>query len=324
MQKKQMTTQTGDNVHVFGIEGNFDDAQRGVKEIFHNQELNNELLEHSYAFSSANSINWGRLVPQIVYYFKAYAMAVGAGRIAPRTPINFAVPTGNFGDILAGYYAKIMGLPIKNLICASNSNNVLTDFISTGTYDRRRDFHKTMSPSMDILISSNLERLLFHVTDGDHEQIAAWMKSLQDEGSYTVPKPIMEKIRETFFGAWVDEVETAETINRYFNDYGYLLDPHSAVGVRAMEKYRLLTSDDTYTICLSTASPYKFGASVLGALGHQVPENAPLFDVVDKLQEISKLPIPKGLAALKDLPEIHKEIIHKEDMAKTILKALDI
>jgi threonine synthase len=324
MQKKQMTTQTGDNVHVFGIEGNFDDAQRGVKEIFHNQELNNELLDHSYAFSSANSINWGRLVPQIVYYFKAYAMAVGAGRIAPRTPINFAVPTGNFGDILAGYYAKIMGLPIKNLICASNSNNVLTDFISTGTYDRRRDFHKTMSPSMDILISSNLERLLFHVTDGDYEQIAAWMKSLQDEGSYTVPKPIMEKIRETFFGAWVDEVETAETINRYFNDYGYLLDPHSAVGVRAMEKYRLLTSDDTYTICLSTASPYKFGASVLGALGHQVPENAPLFDVVDKLQEISKLPIPKGLAALKDLPEIHKEIIHKEDMAKTILKALDI
>jgi threonine synthase len=287
MQKKQMTTQTGSNVHVYGIEGNFDDAQKGVKEILNNQELNAQISDHGYTFSSANSINWGRLVPQIVYYFKSYATAVATGRVQPRQPVNFAVPTGNFGDILAGYYAKKMGLPVQKLICASNSNNVLTDFLATGIYDRRREFHKTMSPSMDILVSSNLERLLFDVTGGDSERVAAWMQELQTQGFYTVAKEYCSQIKDSFFGAWVDEVETAETISRTFNDTHYVLDPHTAVAYRALEKYRLLTSDETYSIVLSTASPYKFSSSVLAALGKKVPAAADLFTAVRELEQLT-------------------------------------
>ncbi len=269
IQKRQMQTQVGKNVHVFGIEGNFDDAQTGVKNIFNDLELANKLKDHGYAFSSANSINWGRLVPQIVYYFKAYASAVANGRIKAGEEINFSVPTGNFGDILAGYYAKVMGLPVKKFICASNSNNVLSDFISTGTYDKKRDFHKTVSPSMDILVSSNLERLLYSITQNS-EQVAEWMKELNETGAYTVDEDTIDKIRETFFGAWVDEIETEETIGRVYNDFKYLMDPHTSVAWRACEKYRLLTSDNTYCIVLSTASPYKFNTVVLDSIGQGI------------------------------------------------------
>lgn len=324
MQKKQMTTQAGDNVHIFGIEGNFDDAQKGVKEILNNQELNEKLLDHGYAFSSANSINWGRLVPQIVYYFKAYASAIATGRIQPRQQVNFSVPTGNFGDILAGYYAKKMGLPVQKLICASNSNNVLTDFLGTGLYDRRRDFHKTMSPSMDILVSSNLERLLFDITDSDCTRVAEWMHELQINGFYTVPKEYLNIIRETFFGAWVDEVETAETINRTFKDRHYLIDPHTAVALRALEKYRLLTSDDTYSIILSTANPYKFSNSVLTALGKNIPVDTDLFASVRELEQLTGIKIPANLAALEAKEEKYKDVIAKEEMIEAVLRSLDL
>ena len=210
IQKQQMITQAGKNVKVFGIEGNFDDAQRGVKEIFGNTALSDELAKKGYTFSSANSINWGRLVPQIVYYFSAYVDAVKAGKITAGDPINFVVPTGNFGDILAGYYAKLMGLPIDRLLCASNSNNVLTDFINTGVYDRRREFFKTVSPSMDILVSSNLERLLYSVTEHDAARVADYMKRLNTEGHYEIDSEDLKQIQSQFFGAWVDELETKE------------------------------------------------------------------------------------------------------------------
>lgn len=324
MQKKQMTTQVGTNVHVFGIEGNFDDAQRGVKEILNDPELNVQLNEHGYTFSSANSINWGRLVPQIVYYFKSYATAVATGRLQPRQQVNFAVPTGNFGDILAGYYAKRMGLPVKKLICASNSNNVLTDFLSTGLYDRRRDFHKTMSPSMDILVSSNLERLLFDITNGDSVQVAAWMQELQNNGFYSVPKDYCRQIRESFFGAWVDEVETAETIGRTFNDSHYVLDPHTAVAYRALEKYRLLTSDETYSIVLSTANPYKFSTSVLEALGHNIAADAEIFTAARELERITGWAIPFGLSSLETKADLHQEVIPCKQMGQAVLKSLDL
>ena len=324
MQKKQMTTQTGANVHVFGIEGNFDDAQKGVKEILNNRELNAQINDHGYTFSSANSINWGRLVPQIVYYFKSYASAVATGRVQPRQRVNFAVPTGNFGDILAGYYAKKMGLPVQKLICASNSNNVLTDFLSTGVYDRRRDFHKTMSPSMDILVSSNLERLLFDVTSGDSVRVAAWMQELQTQGFYTVAKEYGNQIKDSFFGAWVDEVETAETISRTFNDTHYVLDPHTAVAYRALEKYRLLTSDDTYSIVLSTASPYKFSSSVLAALGKEIPAQADLFTAVRELEQVTGWKIPAGLGSLETKAEQHLEVIPCAKMGEAVLQSLDL
>ncbi len=324
MQKKQMTTQTGANVHVFGIEGNFDDAQKGVKEILNNRELNAQINDHGYTFSSANSINWGRLVPQIVYYFKSYASAVATGRVQPRQRVNFAVPTGNFGDILAGYYAKKMGLPVQKLICASNSNNVLTDFLSTGVYDRRRDFHKTMSPSMDILVSSNLERLLFDVTSGDSARVAAWMQELQTQGFYTVAKEYGNQIKDSFFGAWVDEVETAETISRTFNDTHYVLDPHTAVAYRALEKYRLLTSDDTYSIVLSTASPYKFSSSVLAALGKEIPAQADLFTAVRELEQVTGWKIPAGLGSLETKAEQHLEVIPCAKMGEAVLQSLDL
>ncbi len=325
IQKRQMTTQSGGNVHVFGIEGNFDDAQRGVKNILNDVNLKEQLQDSGYSFSSANSINWGRLAPQLVYYFQAYAEAVASGSINLHQEINFAVPTGNFGDILAGYYAKKMGLPIHKLICASNSNNVLTDFINSGTYNRKREFHKTMSPSMDILISSNLERLLYDKTGGDTKQINLWMQQLQDQGSYTVPPHLMTSIRGDFFGVWVDEIETAETISHTFNDSHYLIDPHTAVALRALEKYRLLSSDNTYTVVLSTASPYKFSGSVLSALGQPVSssQDQDLFGSIRQLEKISGMPVPEGLAALEKQKVLHEEVIQPEAMTAAIIKSLD-
>ena len=321
IQKRQMITQAGKNVKVFGIEGNFDDAQRGVKEIFGNKALSDELEKKGYTFSSANSINWGRLVPQIVYYFSAYVDAIKAGKITAGEAINFVVPTGNFGDILAGYYAKLMGLPIDRLLCASNSNNVLTDFINTGVYDKRRDFYKTISPSMDILVSSNLERLLYNVSDGDAARVAEYMQRLNTEGFYQIDSDDLKRIQSEFFGAWVDELETKEAISRIYNDYHYLMDTHTAVAWRALEKYRFLTSDETYTVVLSTASPYKFASSVLEALDDAEPKGEP-FELLDKLHEESGVEIPLRMLALKELPVLHSEVIPSDKMELAVVKNL--
>ncbi len=325
IQKLQMITQKGKNTRVFGIKGNFDDAQRGVKEIFSNTELEKEIGEYGWVFSSANSINWGRLAPQITYYFKAYADAVANNRISPGEKVIFSVPTGNFGDILAGYYAKKMGLPVERFICASNSNNVLTDFINTGLYNKVRTLNKTISPSMDILVSSNLERLLFDLADKDAEQVSEWMNQLNGEGIYKVPRELVEKVQDTFFAAWVDEEETIETIGKVYNDHEYILDPHTAVAWRAAIKYRLLTSDNRYIIVLSTASPYKFCSSVLKGMGRAegLEESNP-FDAVRRLSENTGMPVPKQVTALAEAPVLHKEVIDADKMALNIKNALGI
>ena len=322
IQKRQMITQAGKNVKVFGIEGNFDDAQRGVKEIFGNKAMSDELEKKGYTFSSANSINWGRLVPQIVYYFSAYVDAVKAGKIAAGDAINFVVPTGNFGDILAGYYAKLMGLPIDRLLCASNSKNVLTDFINSGVYDKRRDFYKTISPSMDILVSSNLERLLYNVSDGDAARVSEYMQRLNNEGFYQVDSDDLKRIQSEFFGAWVDELETKEAISRIYSDYHYLMDTHTAVAWRALEKYRFLTSDETYTIVLSTASPYKFADSVLEALDDKEQPKGEPFALLHKLNEETGVEIPPRMLALEELPVLHSEVIPSDKMELAVMKNL--
>ena len=323
IQKRQMITQAGKNVEVFGIEGNFDDAQRGVKEIFSNKILAKSLEDKGFVFSSANSINWGRLAPQIVYYFSAYVDAVAAKKIKLGDPINFVVPTGNFGDILAGYYAKKMGLPVKRLLCASNSNNVLSDFINTGVYDKRRDFYKTVSPSMDILVSSNLERLLYHVSEGDTEKVAGYMQKLNDEGIYEIDREALRVIRSEFFGAWVDEFETKETIGRIYNEQGYVMDTHTAVAWRALEKYRYLPdADDTYSVVLSTASPYKFADSVLNAIGGDVEATENPFDLLRALKEKCNMDIPSRMLALENAPILHTEVIQSEKMELTVISNL--
>ncbi len=325
MQKRQMVTQRGKNVKVFGVKGNFDDAQKGVKEIFSDKELAERLAKDGYVFSSANSINWGRLVPQIVYYFSAYADAMEDGHIKPGEFINFVVPTGNFGNILAGYYAKRMGLPVARLICASNSNNILTDFINTGIYDRNREFYKTVSPSMDILVSSNLERLLYALTDRKPEKVTALMEKLAEEGAYRIESSALKALQKEFFGAWVDEMETKETIARIHSDYNYLMDTHTSVAWRALEKYRLLTGNDTYSIVLSTASPYKFPESVLEALnkdGEKVKGDP--FGILRDLEKKTETVAPLNLLTLEKLPVLHTEVIEKEEMAQAVLKSLDL
>lgn len=322
IQKQQMITQKGKNVRVFGIEGNFDDAQRGVKEIFSDAELSDQLEKQGYVFSSANSINWGRLVPQIVYYFSAYADAVQSGYIKLGDPVNFSVPTGNFGNILAGYYAKVMGLPVERLICASNSNNVLTDFINTGIYDKRREFYKTISPSMDILVSSNLERLLYSITDNNAEEVSAYMDDLNTAGTYQVASDYLKIIQSEFFGAWVDELETKETICRLYNDHGYLMDTHTAVAWRALEKYRLLTDDDTFSIVLSTASPYKFCNSVLSALDDKKAEAQDPFALLHMLHEKTGVEVPAKMLELEKLPVLHQQVIGADKMKETVLNSL--
>lgn len=323
IQKRQMTTQVGENVKVFGIEGNFDDAQRGVKEIFSNKVLAKSLAEKGFVFSSANSINWGRLAPQIVYYFSAYVDAVAAKKIKLGDEINFVVPTGNFGDILAGYYAKQMGLPVQRLLCASNSNNILTDFINTGIYDKRRDFYKTVSPSMDILVSSNLERLLYHVSEGNTAKVAGYMEKLNTEGIYEIDRDSLRAIRSEFFGAWVDELETKETIGRVYRDYKYVLDTHTAVAWRALEKYRYLPEDtDTYTVVLSTASPFKFADNVLSSIeGQTVADDNP-FELLRKLSSETGMAIPSRMAALEQAEILHKEVVDAKKMELTVISNL--
>lgn len=322
IQKRQMITQEGNNVNVFGIQGNFDDAQTGVKEIFSKASIRETLHKNGFIFSSANSMNWGRLAPQIVYYFSAYVDAVKAKKISLGDPINFVVPTGNFGDILAGYYAKMMGLPVGKLICASNNNNVLTDFINTGRYDKNREFYKTTSPSMDILVSSNLERLLYIVSGENDVKIKERMDALKENGVYEISEAEMNKIQEDFFGAWVDEIEVKESIKRVYDDYKYLMDTHTSVGYRALKKYRMLTDDATYSVVLSTASPFKFSDAVLGALENNDRIKGQPFDILKKLAEKTGEEIPQRMLNLEQAPILHGRVIEPQNMENIVLDSL--
>lgn len=316
IQRLQMVTQQGGNVAVTAVKGNFDDAQSGVKAIFSDKEFGAKLNEAGVSLSSANSINWGRLVPQIVYYFSAYADLVKAGKIKAGDEISFIVPTGNFGDILAGYYAKEMGLPVKKLVCASNSNNVLTDFLKTGVYDRNREFYKTISPSMDILISSNLERLLYHVT-GDASKVAGWMKELAETGRYDVGADVLAKIQAMFDADCSDDAATMEMIAHGFDCQKYVADPHTAVAWNAARKMIHSGEEKGEVVIVSTASPYKFNESVLTALGSSI-EGMDEFQLLDKLAEINSVGIPSGLSALKNAKVIHSDVVEKTAMKQAV------
>lgn len=297
MQKRQMTSQQGANVSVVGVRGNFDQCQSGVKAIFGDAAFALELNGQGCMLSSANSINWGRLVPQIVYYISAWCDLFAEGKTDFDTPVNFCVPTGNFGNILAAFYAKRMGLPVGKLICASNRNNVLTDFIRTGRYDRRRPFYATTSPSMDILISSNLERLLSHLLDGGCTRIAALMQALAQEGAYEITPEERQRLQELFWGGFCTDEAAAETIRKTFEGYSYLLDPHTAVAVNVAEQYRKESGDDAPLVVISTASPYKFPGSVLRALGTPEVSGNDL-ENLSVLEKLSGTPCPAPLSAL--------------------------
>ena len=310
VQRAQMVTQEGANVHVCAVEGNFDDAQTGVKNIF--AAARDGILPGSTRrLSTANSINIGRLAPQITYYFKAYADLLKRGQIQMGDKVNFSVPTGNFGDILAGYLAKQLGLPVGRLICASNANNVLTDFIRTGTYDRRRPLLKTISPSMDILVSSNLERLLYLMT-GDTALVAKLMQQLNTEGHYTVPETLKEAISQQFWAGCCDDGKARSTIARVFREQNYLCDTHTAAGWAVAEEYVQTTGDDRPMVVLSTASPYKFPASVLTSL--EESREADEFRQMDRLAQLTGVAIPGNLQGLQEKPELHTTVIPKEDM----------
>ena len=318
MQKLQMTTTTGGNVYVAAVEGNFDDAQNGVKAIFGDASLAEKADENGFFFSSANSINWGRLAPQIVYYVSAYLDLVNSGKIASGEPVNVCVPTGNFGNIFAAYIAREMGIPIAKLLCASNSNNVLTDFLASGTYDRTREFHKTISPSMDILISSNLERLL--AVCGGAQLTGELMAELKSAGKYTAPASLMEKIRKTFAGYCMSEDETRETIRETFETHAYLIDTHTAVGMGCVKKYRAETGDRTPVILASTASPYKFAADVCGALGLSAGETDDIAAVLHTLSAHTSTDIPRPLLAPLSLPVRFTGTIAPADMPALVFR----
>ncbi len=324
MQKLQMTTQQGSNVSVCAINGNFDDAQNAVKSIFTDEQIKKELEKKNMMFSSANSINWGRLVPQIVYYFSSYCDMVKAGRIKNGDKINVVVPTGNFGNILAAYYARCMGLPVKKLVCASNANNVLTDFLKTGTYDKNRAFYTTTSPSMDILISSNLERLLYHMSGEKDTVVSQLMGKLSSEGRYTVSDDLIFEIQQLFDAGFASESSVDDTIKELFDDYGYLCDTHTAVAVKVYDEYVKSTGDDIPTVIDSTASPYKFSSSVLHAvLDGKVPE-LDEFDMVDELNRITGADIPSPISSLRDKSVRFSNVCNKNDMAQMVFKLLDL
>lgn len=314
VQQAQMVTQEGGNVKVCAVRGNFDDTQTGVKKIFA-ACVEKELA--GVRLSSANSINIGRLAPQIVYYFKAYADLVRCGRIQIGEPVHFCVPTGNFGDILAGYFAKRMGLPVGKLICASNRNDVLTEFLSTGVYDKRRTFYKTTSPSMDILVSSNLERLLSLLT-GNDAYVAGLMKQLNEQGHYKVSDELLKKLKAEFSCGCCDDAAAAETIGRLWAEENYLCDPHTAVAWNVAEQFGKTCSGGAPVVVLSTASPYKFPAAVLSALGQKAGEDE--FAVMEELHARTGVPVPKNLAALREKPVRHKDVIGREDMLAYVLE----
>lgn len=323
MQKRQMKTQEGGNVGVCAIKGNFDDCQNGVKAIFTNNDVKSALESKGMMFSSANSINWGRLVPQIVYYVSSYAELVKDEEIALGDKINIVVPTGNFGNILAAYYAKKMGVPVNKLICASNVNNVLTDFINTGVYDRNRQFYATVSPSMDILISSNLERLLYIMTGKNDALINEWFGKLASDGKYEVNDDVKAQISEEFWAGCCNDEQTKATIHNIYEKYSYTCDTHTAVAVKVYGDYKNATGDETKTIIASTASPYKFSTAVLEALENS-SSDLDEYAKVDRIAELSDIPVPSALADLRNKPERFNDVIDKSEQKDYVLKTLGI
>ena len=320
VQELQMVTQEGDNVGVCSVYGNFDDAQTGVKKLFSDEKLRDELAGRGYFLSSANSINWGRVLPQVVYYISAYCDLLNAGQIQMGEKVNYCVPTGNFGNILACWYAGQMGLPVGKLICASNSNNVLTDFLATGTYDRNRPFHTTMSPSMDILVSSNLERLLFALSGQNDQEVAGYMQQLNQAGKYTVSDQIKARLREDFYGGFCDEATTSRTIAQVWKEHNYLIDPHTAVAYHVLEEYRQTTGDRRPAVFVSTASPFKFCDSVLHSLGvEQVAEG---IGALDQLTAATGRPAPAPLAGLRDKAVRFTHSVDKGQMMDVVLDML--
>lgn len=318
VQKAQMVTQEGANTFVCAIKGNFDDAQTGVKKIFTDEKFISEFMENNKIFSSANSINVGRLIPQIVYYFYSYIKLVENGAVKMGDRVNFSVPTGNFGNILAGYYAKMLGLPVNMLICASNENNVLYDFINTGVYDRNRKFCRTISPSMDILVSSNLERLLYYVSGKNNEVVKSLMEQLNSSGKYEISPEMKGKINSEFYAGCVFKEETEKTIKETFEKYGYLLDTHTAVAYKTLEKYKKQTGDDTVSIVLSTASPYKFSRSVYESLYGE--KDGDEFEIMEELSEKTGVPIPENLKGLNKKPVIHTAVCNTNEMGNYVRK----
>ena len=323
IQEKQMVTQKGANTYVVGITGNFDDAQTAVKKMFNDHEIAAELDQAGFQFSSANSINIGRLVPQIVYYVYAYATLVRDGKIKDGQEINVVVPTGNFGNILAAYYAKQMGLPIHKLICASNENRVLYDFFRTGTYDRKRDFILTTSPSMDILISSNLERLIYKIAGADAAKDVTLMQNLAAEGKYEITDEMKAKLKD-FYGNYANEKETAEEIAEVYKKTGYIMDTHTAVASRVYRKYVAETGDQTKTVIASTASPYKFTRSVMDAIDAEKYKGMGDFELVDALSELSGVKVPQAIEEIRTAPVLHKNVVETEDMPKIVKQFLNI
>lgn len=325
IQKLQMVTQEGNNVSVAAVRGNFDDAQNGVKKIFTNEEYKSELAHNSFKLSSANSINWGRLVPQIVYYFSAYADMLKGNEITLGEKINVVVPTGNFGNILAAYYAKKMGLPIAKLICASNKNNVLTEFIKTGVYNKEREFYTTISPSMDILISSNLERFLFDISDRDDKLVTELMAQLNQTGKYEVDDKLKTKISEIFYAGCCDDEQTQHSIKKCTDEFGYVMDTHTAVAKAVHDEYIEKTGDITKTVIASTASPFKFNQSVLIALGgFEAVAGKDEFTLLDELSTTSGMEIPKSLQDLKNKNRVFDLVCEKEQMQQIVSDFLNI
>ena len=343
VQKRQMTTQEGENVHVFAVKGNFDDCQNAVKAVFADASVIKEAEKAEIAFSSANSINWGRLCPQIAYYISAYADLVAKKAILPGDKINICVPTGNFGNILAAYYAMEMGLPVEKFICASNTNNVLTDFINTGVYSCKRDFHTTVSPSMDILVSSNLERLLYHISGNNDGLVNGWFTALSKKGEFEADKKVKTKMKSLFYGGWCSEEETLETIKSVYNEHGYLMDTHTAVGYKVWQDYMSKSGGGkpsnagTKTIIASTASPYKFETAVYEALygKYSVPEieeeddfangepKAVLNTLTKELEAKTGIPIPKPLVGIDEKPIRFTQTLTKAQIKNAVLKILE-
>lgn len=323
VQKRQMVTQTGGNTYVIGLEGNFDDAQTGVKQMFADEELRKKLSEKNCMFSSANSINIGRLIPQTVYYFHAYLQLCRAGEIKAGEEISFTVPTGNFGNILAGYYAKQMGLPIRHFICASNENKVLYDFINTGVYDKKRDFVTTISPSMDILVSSNLERLLYFVYREDSDTVRGLMGKLSDEGAYRINRPAQESM-DDFFGYYASEADTNDAIREVYKASGYVIDTHTAVAYAAYGKYmKQHQSVNTKTVIVSTASPYKFTADVMKAID---PNYSGLnsFELAKEMSRLTGTEIPRGIRELENKPVLHNTVCKRNEMKNQVERILGL
>ncbi len=316
VQKAQMVTQAGGNVGVCAVKGNFDDAQTGVKNIFADDQANGWAAQSGARLSSANSINIGRLAPQVAYYFKAYCDLVLRGEIRLGDPVNFVVPTGNFGDILAGEFARRMGLPVAKLVCASNANNVLTDFINTGVYDRRREFYRTASPSMDILVSSNLERYLFLASGGDFDLVASLMAKLREDGVYTAPEALMNTMREHFSAGCADDARALQAIGRVWDEHGYLMDTHTAVGWAVLEDFKASEDNGWVNVVLSTASPYKFSRDVLSAISDRQPESG--FGAMDMLHETTGVPVPERLAELSSKEARFTDVVEKDAMLEYV------